>query len=239
MAIDLTDKTSNGNNLTNVNATEVTASLPFAASKIAVDTETTNSAYLYAADSVSLSLNATFTLAGWFKFESFPSDQNTVMLAKWDSAAVNDRSYNFNLVDAGGNKTLRLLTSNDGSNITGNVSVAWTPSLDTWYHIAVTKNTTTVKFYVDGSQLGTDQTLANGDISDEPSPFQIGANDGITSPFNFHDGSIDDVRVYSSVISDFSNRSQNLTGSEAGLVAYWPFEVLAAGASGLQGKYWG
>ena len=49
--------------------------------------------------------------------------------------------------------------SSNGSSA-GWAAVNWTPSLNTWYHVAVTFNAGSVTFYVNGVQQGTTQTAA-------------------------------------------------------------------------------
>jgi hypothetical protein len=66
-------------------------------------------------------------------------------------------------------------------------TASWSPSANTWYHIAVTRSGTTVRQFVDGTQLGTNATssvsLVNGQV-------KIGS--GGAGDFN---GYIDDLRV--------------------------------------------
>lgn len=98
MAIDLNDKTANGNNLTNNSGAEITASLPFAASTIAVDLESSTPAYMTAADSASLSLTGDLSLETWVKFESTPASGDSMyILSKWDNISGNKRGYTFYL----------------------------------------------------------------------------------------------------------------------------------------------
>jgi len=230
MALDLNDKTANGNTLTNSGAAEVTSSLAFTGSAIAADLEASESDYLYAADSASLSITGNLTIELLVKFESVPSGGNTaIFVAKAQDDGVNEISYFFMYTEGTG---LRFIISPDGSyNILNDVSTAWSPSTDTWYHIAVTfaTSTKTAKFYVDGSQTGTDKTTNDGTIFNNARRLSIGAERTDTTARGFLDGVVDEVRIWNTTrtqteIND--NKLKELTGSEAGLAAYWPFEVL-------------
>ena len=70
-------------------------------------------------------------------------------------------------------------------------SETWNPSLNTWYHVAVTRSGTNLRFFVDGTQLGSATT--NSDSISGSNPIQIGANNGSGAiPLN---GWIDEFRV--------------------------------------------
>jgi len=78
-------------------------------------------------------------------------------------------------------------------------TASWSPSANTWYHIAVTRSGTTVRQFVDGTQLGTNATssvsLVNGQV-------KIGS--GGAGDFN---GYIDDLRVtkgFARYVANFS-----------------------------------
>ena len=81
--------------------------------------------------------------------------------------------------------TLSLDTQYDGLNASCSVNVSWTPSTGTWYHVAVTKSGTSVKFYVNGSQQGSTQTCTGTDIYNGTAPFEIG---GWAAGATYHDG---------------------------------------------------
>ena len=182
-----------------------------------------------AADSASLSPTAELTIELWVKFETLPSAGNLMtFISKYNDDAVNQRSYLFRIDNNAGVYDLILGISNDGT-ATEEALRVWTPSTATWYHLAVTwkGSTSTAKFYVDGVQLGADYPLAFTALFDSTSTFGIGAGRVDTTPIQFIDGVIDDVRIWNTVrtvtqIAD--NRSIELTGSESGLQAYWPFE---------------
>lgn len=49
------------------------------------------------------------------------------------------------------------------NNVNGTVS--WTPSNDTWYHLAVVRNGTAFRWYVNGTQVGSDITYADAMVN--------------------------------------------------------------------------
>lgn len=223
MALDLNDKTSNGNNLTNVNtATENTADLPFATNNVrTVDLETSSSQYLKAADSASLSLTGDMTIECWIKFESIPTGY-IAFLTKWKDGTGQD--WFLGLLNQG---SLEWYINGAA----GACSRAWSPSTATWYHVAASHSSGgEMKVFIDGAQLGTTATGQGNTINDNDVATAIGAQD---TPAFYFDGLVDDVRIWNTVrtvtqIAD--NRSIQLTGTETGLVAYWPFEPAAPAA---------
>lgn len=232
MAIDLADKTSNGNTLTNVGATEVTTALPFAASTIAVDLELTEVDYLHAADSASLSITGNLTIEMWVKLESIPSNGGDyfTFFSKYKSAG-NQRSYIYGIGQSAAVVKLWFATSDNGAAGANyaEVFVNWTPTVATWYHIAVVYTAAggTADFYVDGVQQGTQQSGLKTSLFDSTAPGIIGAFDIDATPLYLFDGVIDEVRIWNiarTATQIANNRSIELTGSESGLAAYWPFE---------------
>jgi hypothetical protein len=241
MSIDLNDKTANGNTLTNVNGTEVTADLPFPASTIAVDLEASSSQYLHAADSASLSVTGNLTLECWVKFESLPGNG---VVSNYVAKADNGGNFSFSwgIHNDSGTYYHYFVGSSDGTNldILSTTDVSWTPSTGTWYHVAVAYDTGgNIKFYQDGVQVGATQSGEATSIFNSNSKLGIGVrlidNGG---PTGFFDGIVDDVRVWStnrSVAEINDNKSIQLSGGESNLVAYWPFNVLAVGGGVYRG----
>lgn len=70
-------------------------------------------------------------------------------------------------------------------------SEAWSPSTNTWYHIAVTRSGTSLRFFVDGTQLGSPTT----DSTDMTygSALNIGKDGGF--PVYFNSGWLDELRI--------------------------------------------
>jgi hypothetical protein len=90
---------------------------------------------------------------------------------------------------AGGSAALRFTSTTDGST-TSSATATWTPALNTWYAVAVTRASGVLRFFVDGEQVGTDAThddtfySGTGDIA-------IGAISNGSNPFK---GWIDELR---------------------------------------------
>src|SRR3990167_8668790 len=116
MALDLNDKTANGNTLTNNGGvTEVTANLPFAQSTSAADLEASSSQSFSAADSASLSITGDLTFEIWANPESLPGAGTFFTLIGKYTVTGNKRSYLFYLNNTGGVYTLKLNYSSDGT----------------------------------------------------------------------------------------------------------------------------
>lgn len=229
MALVLTDQTANGNTLTNHNTVAASATLPFTSSNInAAAFTAASSMYLDAADSASLSITGNMTLMGYFRFASLPSDGNRMYFMTKRLAAGNQRSYTFYIDNTGGIYTLQCGISTDGI-ATTTASVAWTPSTSTYYNAAVVYTAAggTADFYINAVQQGAQQSGLATSIFDSTALFTIG-NQGDLSAGQYFDGIADDLRVYNTartgaaIAADYNHE---LRGNEAGLVAYWPFEI--------------
>lgn len=78
-------------------------------------------------------------------------------------------------------------------------SVAWTPVADTWYHITMTYNAGTIKFYVNGVQQGATQTGAKTTIQTTSNAVNIGKR---TDTSIYVDGLFDTMVIYNYELSD-------------------------------------
>lgn len=239
MALYLNDKTSNGNNLTNNNAaTEVTSSLPFAQSTSAVGLASASSQYLSAADSASLDLSTTGTIEFWIKFTSTPTAGNAFTVVAKDNQST-QRSYAVFFRNSGGTLRWEGIVFN-GANVD---YYSWNhaASTGTWYHIALTLDTTqasatTFELFINGSSQGNGSAITSDNIAtitNSTASLTIGAS-GV--PSEYVNGNMDEVRIWNTVrtstqIANF--RSVELTGSESGLVAYYPFESFLGGSNAI------
>jgi hypothetical protein len=170
-------------------------------------------------DQTGLDLTSDFSIECWVYGSSYtatPSARN-VFVSKFDGTD----GFLFGIFNNAGTLQLECFMVNSSSSSANRVN--WTPSVDTWYHVAVTYNATTnkVNFYVDTSTQGSEQdsTVDIGAGGD----FEIGAYQGAQDTF---DGLIDDVRIWSDVRSGAeiaANDDVELDGDETGLISYWKF----------------
>ncbi|MGE4053278.1 MAG: LamG-like jellyroll fold domain-containing protein [Vicinamibacterales bacterium] len=189
----------------------------------ALDLESGSSQYASIADASQTGLDITgdITMSAWIKLESFAYEQMQHIISKRQGSG-NQRSYNFYLYQNAGSPLMILDTQSDGYAASCAVNVSWTPSTGTWYHVAVTKDGTTVKFYVNGTQQGSTQTCTSATIYNGTAPFQIGA---LTGESSYFDGIIDDVRIW----------SRDLAGTEVSDLYVSP--VTFANGTDLQGAW--
>ncbi len=237
MAIDLNDKTANGNNLTNTTADEVTTGLPFAQSTIAALFVRANSDRMTAADSASTSITNTMTLEFWIKFTSALSTITSFTETMSKDNGTDQRTWAQYVLPDG---TVHMIIFGGGVND----DFYWSPTTNagTWYHWAFTitpanASATTFEMFVNGTSQGNGTSTNSGNVAsmtDSTQGITIGNRGDLGA--DYVDATIDDIRIWNTIrttaqIAD--NRSIELTGSESGLAVYWPYEAdLGAPAAG-------
>jgi len=177
---------------------------------------TTNDNVTLTNAAAALSNRTTFTLEFWAKFTSV---SGTINLVDFTGGA-----------DAGGlilnSGKLTVDLSCDFGCLTE--SNALSLSAGTWYHIAVVFDNGTWDFYVNGVAQGTN-VLDQGAHTSVPDYATLSVTNLIFgrqnhSSINDFVGSIDDIRLWSSVRTSTqiqNNRSSELIGNESGLLGYW------------------
>lgn len=225
MALDLNDKTSNGNNLTNNGATEYTASTPYSSILRAADL-TTPTKYLTATNSTSLQFTSAFTIMLWVHANSTPSSGNFWFLV--DRYNADDTNSNFFFAYRNNGGTLQMSGGTTKNTTTDVVNVNYTLTTNTWTHFALTWNggTQTYKFYVNGSQQGADQTGANTSANAGTYNLYIGAKADASNGPDFR---VADIRLYNTDLAAAtisSTYNALLTGTEANLKAWYPFQTI-------------
>ncbi len=130
-----------------------------------------------------------FTLEGWVKLNS-TGDQ--YFLSSHGSVAAS-REFYFGLESS----TL-MFYYYYGSSSESSVSSSWTPSTNTWYHVAVCRDGADLRLFVDGSQLGSTHDISTRYLHNNVYDLLVGAltNTGgsITGSV---DGYMDEVRISS------------------------------------------
>lgn len=191
-----------------------------------LDLESGTSDFAHHSDASALELSGDMTIEAWVKWETTTSESGLV--TKWAND-TNNRSYAFRYNKEGSSWKLGLMLSDNGSNFRG-WAVDFFPTVDTWYHVAVSYAASgqVVKFYVNGTEYSPDFSFGTGSGTyDGNGSFAVGAYDSGVTPILFHDGKIDDVRVWNTVRTQTQisgGRSGSLTGSETNLTAYYKLD---------------
>ncbi|NPD84543.1 T9SS type A sorting domain-containing protein [Lentimicrobium sp. L6] len=167
-------------------------------------------------DSPELNPTAAMTLEAWINAEAWQSSiWAGVIISKQGSGP--DKGW---CLSAGENGRLEFTVSVDE----GWKSVA-TPQLlgtNAWYHVAGVYTGTQVKVYINGVLIGAEDAI--GSLTPgEGVVVNIGENPTWTG--RYFNGMIDEVRIWEVARTDAeiqASMSTELTGSEAGLVAYYP-----------------
>lgn len=79
---------------------------------------------------------------------------------------------------------------------------AWSPSIDTWYHVALVRNGTDLKAFVNGTQIGTTQSNS-ANLTGGTNGVMLGAWN--TSIDSFHDGYFEEFRISKGIARWTSN----------------------------------
>lgn len=91
---------------------------------------------------------------------------------------------------------------------------SWIPEVDTWYHIALVRQSGILSMYVDGSPKGDPSSNPTNINSASPSPLYIGTNFDQTQPFN---GYMDEIRISKGIARWTANFDPYNPTAE-----YWP-----------------
>ena len=162
-----------------------------------------------------------FTLSLWVKPSDWGNnDQGRILDHGGGSVSAGWTLQVENKGSRGYPQALRLQINNDSS--FDGLSDDNAITLDIWQHVAVTYNTGILTFYVDGIERGVRTGVPEPLAASLPVRIGMRATD---TKRNF-EGAMDDVQIWNRVLTQveiIDNMNVELNGSEAGLVAYYPF----------------
>ncbi len=145
----------------------------------------------YPDDAVYTLGTADFTVEAWVKFNSLSGNQ--VLIAHQGSLAANRAwQWFFNAANQA-----RFDMNNSIA-----VTFAWARTTGVWYHVALCRSGTNLRFFVDGVQTGSTYNIAATSIIDPSASLSIGSN---SSPANYFNGWVDELRFTVGVARYTSN----------------------------------
>lgn len=132
-----------------------------------------------------LNPTATLTISAWVKPQTFPS------ATVWYYVVYKGNNYEFGYETYSNSWNCKLYNSS-GNNFA--VTYAVTPTVNTWYHIACTMNSTKSTLYLDGVQVA-QSTIVNNGLKQAVDVAIIGHS---ATSFN---GTIDEVKIWNRALS--------------------------------------
>jgi len=177
------------------------------------------------ANQTGLDFSGDFTFETWIKFNDLYGDANYEGIT--GKLSVGNASWQLFMYNSSGSK-LRAIHYGESEQ---SKLFSWTPSDDTWYHLAVVFDVgSSITCYVDGSSIGS-QSLSNTYTVDAAAPVVIGSLSSTFTATYLLDGWLDetiywsDVRTSTEIGESYnSGDGKEYTGSESGMVGYWRFE---------------
>lgn len=212
-----------------------------AANTYSADFERDSTQFLDIADGsqTGLDLSGDFTLACWFRTEDNSVPQ--CIISKGDYNASQTAYVFYYRTSA---SRLEMTITSDGSTY-DRVSYAWTPTNNTWYHLAVTCDVsnavaTEFEFFVNGASVGNGSFDNDGSVTsiyNSSDEFYIGAERGASEAENTMDGLLDEVVVTSDILSsgEIAKLYQGYDASKIGLdnlQGYWQLNNALTDLSG-------
>src|SRR3990167_11367752 len=129
-------------------------------------------------------------------FQARWADQSgtTVLCASWDDfASAADKGWRFRLTAA---DALSFDYTTNGSTEVSASFGTWSPSINTWYHIALIRSGTDLKCFIDGVQQGSTYNISTDSIFNAAELLFVGAvNNSSTGATGFHNGWFDEFRI--------------------------------------------
>ena len=173
--------------------------------------------YLVLPNEASFDFTNQMTVEFWMRSNTIPQ--------QWDALiAKGDNSWRIALTNSGTNVG-RINFGINGSGITSNTSV-----IDgTWHHVAVSYGGGSARIIIDGIQ----QVSVPASVNFYNNSFNVAIAENLQSTGRYFAGDIDDIRIWNiskSTTEINANKNCELSGNEAGLVAYYKFNQGTGGS---------
>lgn len=164
---------------------------------------------------------------------AYETNRSLAMWIKLDATTGSDQFLLGSTVPSGGHGWAMRLLSDGSLNFirngiaNHNSSVVSGIAADTWAHVGYSLSGSTLKFYVNGVQLGANVAAATDYVNNGIPVISIGAGGGPTTPTSFTAGSFADVRFY---VNGFgpNNNDPIVANENGGVLSASDFAALAA-----------
>jgi len=158
-----------------------------------------------------------WTISGWIN--TISTSTQYLLSTSWSG----NQNQNTLGIRINANSGLSVWRRDNRSNELGSDNYG-TISTDTWHYIAITYDGSTVTFYLDGSNIGS-QSWTTGTINSTDIALGVQSRNRGNVREHYFKGKMDEVRIWNSVLSQAEIQSNMSTppASATDLVAYWSF----------------
>ncbi|MDO8429063.1 MAG: DUF2341 domain-containing protein [Candidatus Daviesbacteria bacterium] len=205
---DAADSSGNGATLTN------NASTTFTTGKFSNGGTFNGTSQYFSSSSTWDDPKVTFTWATWFKPTADLSSSMTPSYQSLVAEYASASNYN-SLIYSKGDGSLRFDITASGSFFTP-ISYVSTYTANTWYHVSVTRDNSSWKMYINGSQVA---SATDSRASTAGNRTTYLGQDGLGS---YYGGALDEARVYNRTLS--AGEVSQLYNFAPGPVGYWNFD---------------
>jgi hypothetical protein len=171
--------------------------------------------YVDVAQGTDFAPRGTYTVEAWFNPSSI-----TCTFSGSTGCSIVSHPGDFNLMI--GDSTIRVELGFNGNLGSTSIATGNTPVANTWQHIALVKSGASVTIYLNGSSIATSTISGYSSAATSGNSFRVGYD----SYSRYFAGGIDEVRLYSSALTQAEIRTDMVTWgpvNASGLVAYYDF----------------
>ena len=149
--------------------------------------------YIASPDSADWSFGSgDFAIDCWVNFNTLVS--GNIIASHFHGGSGQNETWFFSQDDTTDELTFNYTTDGQTNIVVGR---SWTPSLNTWYHVAVARDGANLRIFADGIQLGTTYNIGSAVLFNSNSDFRLGAIEINSSIWtnDILDGYIDEFRL--------------------------------------------
>ncbi len=198
-----TDSAASKTVTTNGDVTQTTAQFKLGSKSAVFDG---NGDYLSLADSDDWSFGSgDFTIDFWVRFNNLSNAAYNFLNHVTNINQGNNVAFNSNYLP--GQQALSFNYSTDGSTLWKKAMYfPWNPSINTWYHVAFTRNSTNFRAFINGLQVGVTENVGTDAIYNSNNPLTFGQTENAVTG-RYFDGYLDELRISKGIArwtSDFT-----------------------------------
>jgi hypothetical protein len=180
---------------------------------------------LSSSNQVGLNITTDLTVECLINFRSLPQPtdyyRESPIITKWDNP---QEAFDIGLNYTDNRGYIIGIWWVDINNDVGSAITNWMPTINTWYHLAIVRDSslTTCQFYINGSLLDNISINGMADLRYSTSTLTVGKK--ANTDTIYFDGQMNEIRIWSEARTQseiMTNKDIELIGNEPNLQGYW------------------